>query len=203
MSPGGTVPSGPVKVNDAPAVEQQVIRSGRSLARGPSPALGGRRVLVAAVTSPDHVLGLLHVVAVGEIGPEIIETYAGALGSMFTLLGVRQRAGEQKYVLARLLDGLADPAERPIELVNAQLDIRIASTATSDPKSSSPGLRDRLTERQREVLDLMLAGLSNAEIAERLVLAVSTVKSHVRAVLRASGAVNRSDAVTRFSRSGT
>jgi DNA-binding CsgD family transcriptional regulator len=65
---------------------------------------------------------------------------------------------------------------------------------------SSSALRARLSARQREVLDLMMAGLSNAEMAERLVVALPTVKSHVRAVLRASGAVNRSDAVARFSR---
>jgi ATP/maltotriose-dependent transcriptional regulator MalT len=46
----------------------------------------------------------------------------------------------------------------------------------------------------------MTSGLSNAEMAEHLVVALPTVKSHVRAVLRASGAVNRSDAVARFAR---
>jgi DNA-binding NarL/FixJ family response regulator len=61
-------------------------------------------------------------------------------------------------------------------------------------------VRGALTVRQREVLDLVVAGLSNAEIAEQLVISMTTVKSHVRAILRASGAVNRADAMARLAR---
>jgi DNA-binding CsgD family transcriptional regulator len=54
-----------------------------------------------------------------------------------------------------------------------------------------------LTRREHEVLALMVAGMGNAAIAERLVVSRSTVKSHVRTVLRKLGAVNRADAIAR------
>jgi NarL family two-component system response regulator LiaR len=52
-----------------------------------------------------------------------------------------------------------------------------------------------LTERERQVLDLLVDGLSNAEIAERLVVSVATVKFHVRGILSKLGVANRSEAI--------
>lgn len=52
-----------------------------------------------------------------------------------------------------------------------------------------------LTERESEVLRLMVTGASNHEIAEQLVITEGTVKSHVKHILRKYGAVNRAQAI--------
>jgi NarL family two-component system response regulator LiaR len=57
-----------------------------------------------------------------------------------------------------------------------------------------PGLD--LTEREREVLALMVEGLSNAQIAGRLTVSPSTIKSHVSNVLSKLGVASRTEAVT-------
>jgi DNA-binding CsgD family transcriptional regulator len=59
-----------------------------------------------------------------------------------------------------------------------------------------------LTTRQVEVLRLLTEGLTNAEIAERLVVSTRTVDSHIAAVLNKLGARNRRDAAARATEIG-
>ena len=63
-------------------------------------------------------------------------------------------------------------------------------------ESTSPPL-EPLSVRELEVLRLLEQGASNQEIAEDLVLALSTVKSHVRSILSKLGVSNRTQAVKR------
>jgi NarL family two-component system response regulator LiaR len=60
---------------------------------------------------------------------------------------------------------------------------------------TSPKLGDDLSPREREVLALMVEGLSNAQIAEHLVISTATAKYHVRGILAKLGASSRSEAM--------
>jgi NarL family two-component system response regulator LiaR len=64
--------------------------------------------------------------------------------------------------------------------------------AASQP--SVPGLD--LTEREREVLALMIEGLNNTQIAGKLSVSPSTIKSHVSNILSKLGVASRTEAVT-------
>lgn len=64
----------------------------------------------------------------------------------------------------------------------------------------APGLD--LTEREREVLKLMIEGLNNIQIAGRLTVSPSTIKSHVSNILAKLGVTSRTEAVTLALRNG-
>lgn len=68
----------------------------------------------------------------------------------------------------------------------------------SGPKRPLPV--DILTEREREILDLLTDGLCNKEIAQRLYLSVRTVEVHLRNVYAKLGVRSRLEAVTRAAR---
>ena len=69
-----------------------------------------------------------------------------------------------------------------------------------EPTSEQPA--PMLSEREREVLDLIAAGSTNREIAEQLFLSPHTVKEHTSAVYRKLQARNRAEAVQRAQRIG-
>jgi DNA-binding NarL/FixJ family response regulator len=113
------------------------------------------------------------------------------------------RAGASGFLLKRA---------RPVQIVDAvrvvargdsllfPAAVRRLAAAYGPPEARLPGVG--LTEREGEVLTLMAAGLSNAEIAARLHLGVETVKTHVGGVLAKLGVRDRTQAVVAAYRSG-
>ncbi len=71
---------------------------------------------------------------------------------------------------------------------------RAATQALIQTQAARPELLEELTERQREVLALVVKGRSNQEIARQLYLGLSTVRFHVSAILAKLGAANRAEA---------
>jgi two-component system, NarL family, response regulator LiaR len=67
----------------------------------------------------------------------------------------------------------------------------LIETANQTP---APGLD--LTDREREVLQLMIEGLNNTQIAGKLIVSPSTIKSHVSNILSKLGVASRTEAVT-------
>ena len=65
----------------------------------------------------------------------------------------------------------------------------------------SPAL-DRLTDREREVLSLVAAGLSNDEIARELTLSPATAKTHVSRIMTKTGMRDRAQLVVLAYESG-
>jgi DNA-binding NarL/FixJ family response regulator len=82
-----------------------------------------------------------------------------------------------------------DPAVQ-LHLVNA-----VAGAPPAQPPSQPPAFPDGLTAREAEVLALVAEGMSNAEVAARLVVSEATVKSHINHLFTKIGVRDRAQAV--------
>jgi NarL family two-component system response regulator LiaR len=96
------------------------------------------------------------------------------------------RAGALSYLLKDILpEELAETVRRAAQgeaVLNSQVASRLVKEVSGN-RESPAGLLAELSARELDVLQLIAEGLSNAEIAEKLVISQKTVKGHVSNIL--------------------
>lgn len=207
------------------ADDQRVVREGLAMILGllddvevvGTASDGAEAIAMAASLHPDIVLmdlkmprcdGVEATRLLGEQQPEVkvvvLTTYADDQSVMEAL-----RAGARGYLTKdaggdQIWQGLQqvfrdgaviDPAVQRY-LLDAIGAAPPRAQTPSSPAGKPSGLPDGLTPREAEVLTLIAGGLSNAEIARRLIVTEGTVKSHINHLLAKIGARDRAQAVT-------
>ena len=212
-------------MSDAPirvllADDQRVVREGLSMLVGLLPGIevvgtaadGEEAVRLAVARAPDVVLMDLRmprvdgVEATRRLAVERPATRVIALTTFAdepTVLSAL-RAGARGYLTK---DAGAEEIHRAILAVargEAVLDAAIQHhvLAAAVEGGAADELPDGLTPREAEVLALIADGLTNAEIAERLVVSQATVKSHVNHIFAKAGLRDRAQAVAYAYRTG-
>jgi len=206
------------------ADDQAIVRAGFRLLIDSEPDLtvlgeaadGAEAVAVARKTAPDVVLmdirmpvmdgiaATRQIAAGGDLPRVLILTTFDLDELVFASL----RAGASGFMLKDR------PPEELLSAVRviAAGDALLAPNVTRrlirhfvrqpDPLRAPPGALEQLTVREREVLALIATGLSNTEIAERLVMSVPTVKTHVSRILAKLAARDRAQLVVLAYQSG-
>jgi len=191
--------------------DHAVVRSGLSAFLMVQPDLelvgeaesGEDAIARAALLRPDVILmdlmmpGMDGVAATRAIRQKLPETQVVALTSFKedNLVQGALQAGAIGYLLKNV---------SAVELANAirsahskRMTLSSEAAQALVESASQPVIPgDNLTEREREVLKLMVEGLNNTEIGEKLFVSPSTVKFHVGNIFNKLGVDNRVAAVT-------
>src|SRR5213592_2090421 len=114
------------------------------------------------------------------------------------------RAGAAGYLLKDVSKEELVDAIRQVSTGGAFIESKLLRGMLSEMKPAGPvsSAAKNLTKREREILGLVAEGLSNREIADKLVLSPETVKSHVAAILEKLNVSDRTQAAIYAVRNG-
>ena len=180
-------------------------------------ACATKSYVAAPIMPGGRVIGMLHAdhrirdLVVDERDRDVLWTFAEGFGYAVERALLMERLESETAQIRQMAQTAASLIE---DLRATELDLSRATSngngtngshdqiqaALERPAPVPLGLDGLLTRRELEVLELMAAGASNAEIADRLVISVGTVKSHVKHILRKLRAANRAEAVSRYFR---
>ena len=158
--------------------------------------LGSNGYCAIPVVVDGHAAALMHVDTTLD-GPRrhALSVFAEMLGGCFERTGLETRREHQERLLR-------DSARRWTSDVDIDaLPPRDAVDSAHMPRGHAEvdeRLLDPLTEREADVVRLILTGASNAAIATELVITVDTVKSHVKRILRKLGVSNRAELIAKY-----
>jgi DNA-binding NarL/FixJ family response regulator len=158
---------------------------------------GAEALALVPTLRPD--VALVDLFLAGESGADVCDSIRKASPSTRVLL--ISGAGRMSPAAARAAgaSGFVSKDWDAREVARAVRMVGVGMTVF-EPTAEQP--TPMLSEREREVLDLIAAGSTNREIAEQLFLSPHTVKEHTSAVYRKLQARNRAEAVQRAQRIG-
>jgi DNA-binding NarL/FixJ family response regulator len=111
------------------------------------------------------------------------------------------RAGAAGYVLKDVTQRELLTSVRSVlrgeSILDKELVIRLLGRMAGEPPNQAQLPQERLSPREREVLQLLTQGQTNREIAHNLTVSVSTIKIHVEHILAKLGVSDRTQAAVR------
>jgi NarL family two-component system response regulator LiaR len=113
-----------------------------------------------------------------------------------TLVKEALRAGATGYLLKNVMASRLAEAIRATHAGLPILSPEIAQTILHKIETPESRNNDKLSDRETEVLNLIISGLSNAEIGQQLNISTNTVKNHVSNILAKMNAASRTEAVS-------
>lgn len=162
-------------------------------------ATSGEDALAAAGERRPQAV-LLEVRLPGVSGYEVLRELRHRYGEQLPIMFVSGERVETFDRVAGLLLGADDYVVKPFarEELIARVRRLVVRSASDEPRA----LRSKLTRREQEVLQLLASGLTQPEIAMKLVISTSTVASHIEHILDKLGVHSRAQAVALALRSG-